>query len=215
MLREILTSATYRQSAAAGPHHRDDPHNRLLARGPRVRLSAEAVRDHGLVASGLFAPKLFGPPVFPPMPDGGWTPFESQEKWTTPAPSHPDRYRRSLYTYIKHTNPYPAFATFDAPTREFCTPRRMLSNTPLQALDTLNSPAHAEFAQALGHRMKHEFPGDTAAKISTAHRVTTARRPSKERLNELLALHRQLENREDALTVIASVLLNLDEALVK
>ena len=216
MLREILTSATYRQCAAANqPHHLADPHNRLLSRGPRVRLSAEAVRDHGLVASGLFAPKPFGPPVFPPMPDGGWTPFESQEKWTTPAPGHPDRYRRSLYTYIKHTNPYPAFATFDAPTREFCTPRRMLSNTPLQALDTLNSPAHAEFAQALGRRIANEIPGDLPAKLATAYRITTSRRPNAERLDQLLSLHRQLENREDTFTVIASVLLNLDEALVK
>jgi hypothetical protein len=216
MLREILTSATYRQSAAADqPHHQTDPHNRLLSRGPRVRLSAEAVRDHGLVASGLFAPKLFGPPVFPPMPEGGWTPFESPEKWTTPAPGHPDRYRRSLYTYIKHTNPYPAFATFDAPTREFCTPRRMLSNTPLQALDTLNSPAHAEFARALGRRIANEIPGDLPTRLATAYRITTSRRPCGERLNELLSLHRQLENREDAFTVIASVLLNLDEALVK
>jgi hypothetical protein len=130
MLREIVSSATCRQSAVAGPQHAANPHNRLLARGPRVRLSAEAVRDHGLVASGLLAPKLYGPPVFPPMPDGGWTPFESKETWETPPPGHPDRYRRSLYTYIKHTNPYPAFATFDAPTRELCTTRRILSKTP-------------------------------------------------------------------------------------
>jgi hypothetical protein len=214
MLREILTSATYRQSAAR-PQHADDPQNRLLARGPRVRLSAEAVRDHGLVASGLFAPKLFGPPVFPPMPEGGWTPFESKEQWDTPAPGQPDRYRRSLYTYIKHTNPYPAFATFDAPTREFCAPRRMLSNTPLQALDTLNSPAHAEFAQALGRRMEQEIPGDLPAKLAAGHRITTSRWSDDERLAELVTLHRKTENRHDGYTTLASVLLNLDEALVK
>jgi len=215
MLREIVSSATYRQSAAAGPQHAADPHNRLLARGPRVRLSAEAVRDHGLVASGLFAPKLHGPPVFPPMPEGGWTPFESKEKWDTPKPGHPDRYRRSLYTYIKHTNPYPAFATFDAPSRELCTTRRILSNTPLQALDTLNSPAHVEFAQALARRMEHDIPGDLRTKIATGHRITTSRWPSDDRLDKLIALHQQIQNPQDAYATLASVLVNLDEALVK
>ncbi|MFM7183085.1 MAG: PSD1 and planctomycete cytochrome C domain-containing protein [Verrucomicrobiales bacterium] len=215
MLREIVSSATYRQSAAMRPDHDVDPHNRLLARGPRVRLSAEAVRDHGLVASGLLAPKLYGPPVFPPMPEGGWTPFESQEKWETPPPGHADRYRRSLYTYIKHTNPYPAFATFDAPTRELCTARRILSNTPLQALDTLNSPAHAEFARALARRMAEEIPGEPAAKIAAGHRMTTSRPPSEARLKELLGLYEKLGSQPSAYTTIAKVLLNLDDALVK
>lgn len=216
MLREIVSSATYRQSAAANrPVHAVDPHNRLFARGPRVRLSAEAVRDHGLVASGLFTATLFGPPVFPPMPDGGWTPFESRETWTTPEPGQADRYRRSLYTYTKHTNPYPAFAAFDAPSRELCTTRRILSNTPLQALDTLNSPAHAEFAEALARRIAKEIPGDLATKLATAHRIATSRLPDEDRLASLLKLHRELGDQENALSTIASVLLNLDDALVK
>jgi len=216
MLREIVSSATYRQSAAATrPVQAADPHNRLLARGPRVRLSAEAVRDHGLVASGLFAPVMSGPPVFPPMPEGGWTPFESRETWHTPEPGQPDRYRRSLYTYIKHTNPYPAFASFDAPTRELCTTRRILSNTPLQALDTLNSPAHTEFAEALARRMSDEIPGDLRAKIAAAHRIATSRLPSDERLHQLLDLYQKIKGRENAYTTLAAVLLNLDEALVK
>ena len=165
MLREIVSSATYRQSAATSAEaFTADPRNRLLARGPRGRLSAEAVRDLGLVSTGLLSPTLYGPPVFPPMPPGGWTPFESQESWATPEPGNPERYRRSIYTYVKRSNPYPGFSTFDAPPRDLCTKRRVLSNTPLQALETLNSPAHAEFAEALARRMKEEFPGDIAAK---------------------------------------------------
>jgi hypothetical protein len=149
------------------------------------------------------------------MPAGGWTPFESKERWDTPAPGKPDRYRRSLYTYIKHTNPYPAFATFDAPTRELCTTRRILSNTPLQALDTLNSPAHIEFAEALGRRMAEEIPGDLATKLATGHRITTSRLPDDKRLAELVTLYQKTEDPKKAFTTLASVLLNLDEALVK
>lgn len=216
ILREIVSSATYRQSAATpAASFAADPRNRLLARGPRVRLSAEAVRDLGLVSSGLLSPTLFGPPVFPPMPPGGWTPFESPERWDTPDPGNPERYRRAIYTYVKRTNPYPGFATFDAPSRDLCTKRRVLSNTPLQALETLNSPAHAEFAAALARRMQDEFPGDIAAKLAAGHRITTSRRPRPERLAELVALYQQLGSNEAAFTVLASVLLNLDDALVK
>lgn len=232
MLREIVSSATYRQSAATTPQQRaEDPRNARLARGPRVRLSAEAVRDHGLVASGLLAPTLYGPPVFPPMPPGGWTPFKSGEKWNTPAIGQPDRYRRAIYTYTKRSNPYPGFATYDAPPRDLCTKRRVLSNTPLQALEALNSPAHAEFAQALARRMKNEIPGDLSQKIATAYRITTSRRPSDDRLQELVKVYQKLESDYRAkpammegmagtpdgaaFTVLASILLNLDEAVVK
>ena len=215
MLREIVSSATYRQSSAAGPAAAADPHNRLLARGPRIRLSAEAIRDHGLAASGLLAPTLFGPPVFPPMPEGGWTPFESRETWDSPPPGDPARYRRALYTYTKRSNPYPGFTQFDAPTRDLCTQRRILSNTPLQALETLNSPAHAEFAAALARRMRDAHPADPAAMITLGHRLTTSRPPSPERLARLLELHQSIEPPDKALTTVATVLLNLDDALVK
>jgi hypothetical protein len=232
MLRELVLSATYRQSSAAPARNREvDPTNRLISRGPRNRLSAEAVRDHGLVASGMFVPKLGGPPVFPPMPPGGWTPFKSGEKWATPEPGQPDRYRRAIYTYTKRSNPYPGFATFDAPPRDLCTKRRVLSNTPLQSLETLNGPAFAEFAQGLARRMKNEFPGDLAAKIAAGHRATTSRNPDSERLAKLVELFQELEAQYiaepdlktgmagtpdgAAFTVVASVLLNLDDALTK
>ncbi|MFM2221077.1 MAG: hypothetical protein RLZZ553_825 [Verrucomicrobiota bacterium] len=232
MLREIVSSATYRQSAATTSEQRaEDPRNARLARGPRVRLSAEAVRDHGLVASGLLAPTLFGPPVYPPMPPGGWTPFKSGEKWNTPEVGQANRYRRAIYTYTKRANPYPGFATYDAPPRDVCTKRRVLSNTPLQALEALNSPAHAEFAQALARRMKNEFAGDLKSKIATGYRATTSRRPSADRLQELENVYQKLEadyrgnpaSMQDmagtpdgaAFTVLASILLNLDESVVK
>lgn len=232
MLREIVSSSTYRQSAATTLAQRaEDPRNARLARGPRVRLSAEAVRDHGLVASGLFSAAMYGPPVFPPMPPGGWTPFKSGEKWSTPEIGQADRYRRAIYTYTKRSNPYPGFATYDAPPRDLCTKRRVLSNTPLQALEALNAPAHAEFAQALARRMKNEFSGDLNDKIASAYRVTTSRRPSADRLQELVNAYQKLEadyrshpetmqgmaGTPDgaAFTVLASILLNLDEAVVK
>jgi hypothetical protein len=232
MLREMVSSATYRQSAATtAKRYAADPQNRHLARGPRVRLSAEAVRDHGLVSSGLFAPSLFGPGVFPPMPPGGWTPFESKETWSTPEPGHPERYRRALYTYTKRTNPYPGFATFDAPSRDLCTKRRVLSNTPLQALEALNSPAHTEFAQGLARRMNDDIRGDLAAKLAAGHRITTSRIPTPERLAELTLLYSKFQAdytakpdlKQDgastpadaAMTVLASILLNLDDAVVK
>jgi hypothetical protein len=232
ILREIVTSAAYRQSATATPAARQaDPQNSLVSRGPRNRLSAEAIRDNGLVVSGLLAPAIGGPPVFPPMPPGGWTPFKSGEKWDTPAAGEPGRYRRALYTYTKRSNPYPGFATFDAPARDLCAKRRILSNTPLQSLDTLNSPAFAEFAQGLARRMKYDLPGDLAAKIAAGHRAATSRAPSADRLARLLELHEDLEARYTAepelrqnlagtadgaaFTVLASVLLNLDEAITK
>ena len=232
ILREIVSSATYRQSAAVpADDHARDPQNRELARGARFRISAEAIRDHGLVSSALLSPQLHGPPVFPPMPPGGWTPFKSGEKWNTPAPGEPERYRRALYTYTKRSNPYPAFASFDAPPRDVCTKRRIASNTPLQALEALNSPAHVEFAQALARRMKYETEGPLAEKLATGHRITTSRQPAPERLEKLVALYQEIEAGYTAdpatlqgmagtpdggaFTILASVLLNLDEALNK
>jgi hypothetical protein len=232
ILREIVSSATYRQSAAAPQDaHANDPQNRQLGRGSRFRLTAEAIRDHGLVSSALFSPQLLGPPVFPPMPPGGWTPFKSGEKWNTPAIGQPDRYRRALYTYTKRSNPYPGFASFDAPPRDLCTKRRISSNTPLQALETLNSPAHVEFAQGLARRMKFETPGSLADKITAGYRITTSRKPDSERIQQLVSLFQEIEARYaaepaslqgiagtpdgGAFTVLASVLLNLDEALTK
>jgi hypothetical protein len=156
-LKELVLSAAYRQSHRATPELLErDPRNRLLARGPRQRLTAEMVRDQGLLVSGLLSRKQFGPPVYPPQPDGIWKSVYSGAKWKTS--KGPDRYRRGIYTYSKRTSGYPAFLTFDAPTRDVCTARRIPTNTPLQALATLNDPAHIEFARAFAKRMTEAAP---------------------------------------------------------
>src|SRR4029077_20299083 len=107
--------------------------------------------DVALAASGLLSQKLGGPSVFPPQPEGIWTQNYSEEKWLTNVDD--DRYRRGLYTFWRRTAPYPSFLAFDAPSREFCTVRRPRTNTPLQALTTMNDPAFVEAAQALARRM--------------------------------------------------------------
>jgi hypothetical protein len=232
LLRDIVLSNTYRQSAATSSINREkDPRNRLLSRGPRNRLGAEFIRDHHLASSGLLTPDLGGHPVTPPIPGGVWKPFQGGDKWNTPEIGNPNRYRRALYVYWKRSILYPTFAAFDAPTREMCSTRRLNSNTPLGALATLNDEAFAEMAAGLARRMKYETEGDLASKLTTGYRIATSHKPSPEQLKELLALFNQLEQHYSenpelfdglagtpdgaAYTVLASSLLNLDAALTK
>lgn len=219
MLRELVLSATYRQDNRTSPEKlAADPRNRLLSRGPRQRLTAEMIRDQALSLSGLLNPKLAGPPVFPPLPDGVWNPFMGGEKWPTPKPGDPDRYRRSLYTHIKRSIPYPSSATFDAPSREVCTQRRVTSNTPVQALATLNDEVFREAAVALAARMKEASP-EVPAQIATGYRIVTGRSPDQSVTQRLAALQKQsfdvAKDEASALANVATVLLNLDEVLTK
>ena len=155
IMRTIVLSATYRQSSASSATLEErDPYNRLLARGPRVRMEAEMVRDVALSASGLLSAKMYGPSVYPQQPPGIWNMPYNSDKWTTSEGE--DRYRRSLYTFWRRTSPYPSFMTFDATSREFCQVRRVRTNTPLQALTLLNDPASFEAARALAARMMRE-----------------------------------------------------------
>ena len=148
-LKLLVTSAAYRQSSRVTPElSLRDPDNRLLSRGPRFRLSAETVRDQALFASGLLSSKMFGPPVKPPQPSTGLNAaFGGGIDWQTSQGE--DRYRRALYTTWRRSNPYPSMTVFDAPNREVCTLRRTRTNTPLQALVTLNDPVYVEAAQCL------------------------------------------------------------------
>ncbi len=194
MQRLIVTSATYRQSSWVTPElSQRDPYNRLLARGPRFRLEAEAIRDVALKASGLLSEKVGGPSVFPPQPEGIWTQHYSQEKWT-PSKGE-DRYRRGLYTFWRRTSPYPSFFTFDAPSREYCTARRPRTNTPLQALTTLNDPAFFEAAQHLALRIVKEGGPDPKARMVRGFRLCLARQPQPAELKQLLSYWTQQADR--------------------
>jgi hypothetical protein len=239
MHRLIVTSATYRQSSRATSELLErDPQNRLLARGPRVRLEAEMVRDQALAVSGLLSAKIGGPSVMPPQPDGVWSSPYSGEKWVTATGEN--RYRRGLYTFWKRTAPYASFMSFDAPSREFCVVRRPRTNTPLQALTLLNDPVYMEAAQALARRMvKETTTADPQAKLIRGFKLCLSRVPAAAEIDRLLALYNQeLEHfRADAKaaeamigsnadksivaaelaawTVVANVLLNLDETTSK
>jgi hypothetical protein len=166
LLKLIVTSATYRQSSAVTSTAAVslDPRNRLLSRYPRRRLDAEQVRDQALALSGLLSRKIGGPSVYPPQPDGLWkAAFNGERTYNTSKGE--DRYRRGLYTIWRRTVPYPSMATFDAPSRETCTIRRMPTNTPLQAYVTLNDPVYVEAAQALARRILKDGGTDTSSRI--------------------------------------------------
>ena len=190
----LVTSNTYRQSSKATPELLDrDPDNRLLARGPRLRMSAEMVRDQALAVSGLLSKKMLGPSVRPPRPELGLkAAFGRNMDWET-SPGE-DRYRRALYTEARRTSPYPSMATFDAPSRETCTLRRDRTNTPLQALVTLNDPVYVEAAQALARRM-NAASSDAKEKARLGFRLCLTRPPSETELQRLVQM------RDDALAV--------------
>lgn len=242
LLKTIVMSATYRQSSGiVGDAARLDPDNHLLARGPRFRLSAEMIRDQALAVSGLLSDKMYGPSVRPPRPNLGLkAAFGGSTDWAT-SPGE-DKYRRGLYTSWRRSIPYPSMAAFDAPTRNVCTIRRVPTNTPLQALVTLNDPVYVEAAQRFARRVMGHSGNDFSAQIAFAFRVCLSRPAEPAETLRLKQLHAQLLVRYAAdlelakqmatsltgaapkeipipelatWTVICNVLLNLDEALTK
>ncbi len=179
--RLIVNSATYRQSSRVTPELLAyDPYNRLLARGPRFRVESEVVRDVALSASGLLEAKLGGPSVFPPLPEFMLQPPVSYGPKTWPLSRGGDRYRRGLYTFRYRSLPYPVMQTFDAPNGDFSCVRRVRSNTPLQALVTLNEPVSVECAQALARRTLTEAEHSDDARLTYAFRLCVARQPTAE-----------------------------------
>ena len=175
MHKLIVMSATYQQSSRITPELlAKDPENRLLARGPRVRLEAEVIRDAALYSSGLLFEKIGGPSVFPPQPAGVTTEgtYGGLEWKSSPGG---ERYRRGLYTFTKRTAPYAMATTFDAPSGEVCVARREVSNTPLQALTLLNDPVFEEAAQALGKSLA-AMAGSVEDRIDVLFRRCQSRR---------------------------------------
>jgi len=241
LLKTIVTSATYRQSSKVDSLRAEkDPFNELLSRGPRQRLSAEMVRDQALFASGLLSRKMYGPPVKPPQPNMGLkAAFGPGLDWKTSAGE--DKFRRGLYVYWRRSNPYPSMAAFDAPNRFVCNVRRTPTNTPLQALVTMNDPVYVEAAQSLARRM--EKAGETTEEnIVHGFRLCLTRHPKPSEIERLSSLYDQVReayatdataanamatvpigplpagsNAVDlaSWTVIGNVLLNLDEVFLK
>lgn len=209
LLREIVLSRVYRQSSrAAKPQIERDPANRLLARGPRFRLSNEQIRDQALAVAGILSRKLGGPPVKPYQPPGTWqTPYDGSDWNTSPGE---DSRRRAIYTLIRRSATYPSMMTFDAPNREFCVVRRVRTNTPLQSLDLLNSPVFMEAAAGLAKRMS--APGGTLdEQIARGLALATLRPARPGEISILRDLHQKTGN----LTLVANAILNLDEVLAK
>lgn len=242
LCRLIVNSATYRQSADVSPEKlAKDPRNRLLSHYSRTRLDAEMIRDSALRVSGLLSRKMFGPSVMPYQPDGIWRSTYNTDKWVT-SPGE-DKHRRGLYTFIKRTSPYPAMITMDAPSREFCTIRRITTNTPLQALVTLNDTVFIEAAQALARRMVRETPGpELNQKIAKGLELALGRAANASETAVLAALYQDrlafyktdtkaaeamatkplgpvpagMDQAElAALTTVANCILNLDEFLTR
>jgi len=177
----ILMSATYRQRPQVSPELlKRDPENRLLARGPNLRLEAEELRDSVLAISGLLIDRIGGPSVYPYQPSGLWLELNNRPGYSKKYPQGKGEqlYRRSMYTFWKRTVPSPQLQTFDAPEREFCTLRRSRTNTPLQALLLLNGPQFVEAARHLGHRMMTEGGETLEQRVGYGLELATARRPT-------------------------------------
>ena len=185
MQRLIVNSATYKQSSKVTPHLYDaDQYNRLLARGPRFRVEGEIIQDIALSASGLLSPKIGGPSVFPPIP--GSVADTVYGGFTWPESKGDERYRRGMYTFWKRALPFPTLLAFDAPPAENSCTRRGRSNTPLQALATLNERTFVEAAQAMGLRVMKEGGNDNRARAAYAFRLAAARAPTAAELKSLL-----------------------------
>jgi mono/diheme cytochrome c family protein len=194
--RLIVTSATYQQSAAVTPELQErDPANQLLARGPRFRVDAETVRDLSLAVSGLLSTKVGGPSVYPPAPEFLFQPPTSYGPKTWDYDRGADKYRRAVYTFRYRSVPYPAFESFDAPRGDVACVRRPRSNTPLQALTTLNETLFMECARELARQTVAEGGSSDDERIRYAVRRTLSRSPSAAEAATLLEFFNQQKSR--------------------
>lgn len=229
LIKDIVMTQTYQQDSKVSAELLEkDPLNKLLARGPRIRLSAEQVRDQALAVSGLLSDKMYGKSIMPYQPDGVWQSVWSDDKWETSKGD--DQYRRGVYIYSKRTSPYPSMMTFDGSSREICTINRIRTNTPLQALVTLNDPVYVDAARAFASKMM-KSSADPAAQIAFGYESVLFKSISEKKLSILSSLYsdalanykknpaeaKKLIKEEKpelaALTIVASAILNLDELI--
>lgn len=227
LLNYIVTSATYQQTSAATPGIMEkDPENRYLSRSPRIRLSAEQIRDQSLAVSGLLNRDMYGPSVMPYQPDRIWNSPYNGRKWIESTEGQ--QYRRAIYTYWKRTSPYPSMLIFDMMAREVCTSRRINTNTPLQALVTLNDSVYVEAASAFAHCMVEKGGKNLEEQIKYGYRQMLFKDISPEKLNVLRRLYGRLEGGDKTgvteqdgsehlrrMKIIANTMLNLDEFISK
>jgi len=236
LIKTIVMSAVYQQSSALTPElQQKDPYNKYYARGPRVRLSAEEIRDQYLSIAGLMSSKMYGPGVMPYQPKGIWLSPYNGLVWRQSKGE--DQYRRALYTFWKRSAGYPSMIAFDAASREVCTARRINTNTPLQALTTLNDSACIDASRNFAYRIQREAGNNVTQQIRTGFRLATYHNIDKKSLQALMNLYsvayNQFKNDTDktcemvggigdhtnaetaALIVVANAMFNLDEVVTK
>jgi hypothetical protein len=241
--RMVVISETYQQESRILPELQErDPENRLLARGPRFRLSAETIRDNALAIGGLLQNRVGGPSVKPYQPEGLWEDVTVERRGKYVPDVGEGRYRRSLYTFWKRTCPPPSMMSFDAPNREVCLARRARTNTPLQALVLLNDPTYVEAARTLAQKMILGAGPKTEDRIDLGYEKCVARKATSTEKQILASMLEQARsgfgaNPADAhslnstgpdvsdptldpielasWTIVASTLLNLDETITK
>lgn len=236
LLKEMVMSATYRQDSKISKEAlAADPFNRWYARGPRVRLSAEQVRDQALAISGTLSPKMYGPSVMPYQPAGIWLSPWNGQNWEKSTGE--DQYRRAIYTYWKRTAPYPSMLSFDGSAREVCMSRRIRTNTPLQALTILNDSAYLDASRHLAYKLiktagndypliiRQAYERATGMPISTQKEMILVNlytaslkyfQADKDKTCEMIGVQDEHNNAETAaMVVVTNAILNLDEVITK
>ena len=236
MLKYLVMSATYRQQSILTEELKQkDMFNRLYARGPRLRLSAEQLRDQGLCISNIISDKMYGPGVMPWQPQGIWLSPYNGDKWETSKGE--EQYRRAVYTYLKRSALYPSMIAFDGAQRVVCTARRIRTNTPLQALATLNDSVWLDMSRHFAYRMQKSAANDVKHQIAKGYEwmLYKAIPPEKmqvfedlynkalvefkkdaENTCEMVGVNNENNNPETAaLIVVANAMLNLDEVVMK
>ncbi|WP_316827308.1 DUF1553 domain-containing protein [Pedobacter miscanthi] len=236
MLKELVMMATYRQDSKLSDELKEkDLFNKFYARGSRVRLSAEQIRDQSLAICGVLSNKMYGPPVMPWQPEGIWFSPYSGAKWITSGGE--EQYRRGIYTYWKRTAPYPSAIAFDGASRVVCSPRRIRTNTPLQALVTLNDSVYIDLARKLALRMEKVGGNSSTSKIAKGYEMILYKTIPQNRLKVFEELYskafdqfkknsanvsafmgdkqKKYKPEDAAMVLVANAMLNLDEVVTK